>query len=179
MESDRELGPMDMEEVKDEIHLTVLNRDHFTPAESSDDIVRHGGEDVDIAPSRQSPPNITISRARAIALVATVTGASFLNVCVCTTHLVLHSIKSPPLMPTYLFTDPLRPSPRHHPSLHRERPLHSFLAATVDCLRLLACIWVLPPRLGPHRRPVWQAAHFHPRLRLGLPDARHQSLCAK
>ncbi|KAJ4415041.1 hypothetical protein N0V82_007557 [Gnomoniopsis sp. IMI 355080] len=68
-----------MKEVKAEIDLTVLDHDRSTAAESSDETIRQGKDEANIATSRHSAPNTAISKARAIALVATVTGASFLN----------------------------------------------------------------------------------------------------
>lgn len=61
---------------------TVLKSDADLERPTSDESTSRNGEDeLDvIASHRSAAPVLTLSKARAIALVATVTGASFLNV---------------------------------------------------------------------------------------------------
>lgn len=57
------------------------DRERPTSDESSGDGASVGEDELDVVASRvSSAPVLTLSKARAIALVATVTGASFLNV---------------------------------------------------------------------------------------------------
>lgn len=118
---------------------------------------------------------LPMSRARCIALVATVTGAAFLNVSHSSQLHLIHDIN--PNM--YITTDPLRAKRRHHPPHHRPPPLRARKPATVDCLVVLARLWLLPALLGPHRRPVRQAARLHPGIGVGDGHNGGEPVCAE
>lgn len=75
------MAAMNMEETKtsSNVHLQNLDRDQLMAAEANGDTGSDGDDAFDNAAIHPSTPDISMSRARAIALVATVMGASFLN----------------------------------------------------------------------------------------------------
>lgn len=98
---------------------------------------------------------LPFSKARCIALVATVTGASFLNVSLCTMSLY----NAVPYcfwwnacltMKTTLI-DPHRPGRGHYPADHWRRSRDPGESAAMGRVRLLVDFWLLSAALGPHR----------------------------
>lgn len=136
-----------------------------------------------------SEDGLPMSRARCIALVATVTGAAFLNVSETTTRCMAWDISTQHYQTLFsalmtclnsnMPTDPLRPKRRHHPAHHRPPPLHPRKPPAVDRLVLLAHLRLLPALLGPHRRLVRQAPRLYPGLHLGDGDDGGESVCAE
>lgn len=77
MSTDNPPGNENAEDVKDNNNIL---RDRPTSGESSGQAASDADDGLQVVASHHSAPVLTLSKARAIALVATVTGASFLNV---------------------------------------------------------------------------------------------------
>lgn len=82
MSTEKTSGIAALDEVKDSTVLRDSDRERPTSDESSGEgeVASEGDDGLEVVASHRSAPVLTMSKARAIALVATVTGASFLNV---------------------------------------------------------------------------------------------------
>jgi hypothetical protein len=127
----------------------------------------------------QEQPPLPFSKARCIALVATVTGAAFLNVspvlrtlCIFLDHLVLN-------VPLTRSSDPFFAMRRHYPAHNRRGPIYPREQAAVDCVILLSRFWLLSPHMGAYRRCLWEALHLHCRLTLGHCHHGSKPFCAQ
>ena len=76
-----------------------------------------------------------------------------------------------PRSSNYPLPDTLRSVSRHHSSKHRQRPQHPRRTPTMDYLRLLPHLRLLPPPLGPPRGHIRKTADLHLGIRMG--DCHH------
>jgi hypothetical protein len=140
--------------------------------------------------SSHDKSELPFSKARCIALVATLTGAAFLNVSLGgqgETGLGGLSASDVGRIPpesnrqlTWLSSlDPLPADCRHHTAHHWRGPRHPRESAAVDRIVVRARLWLLPAALGPHRRHLRQAFHLHRRLLLGHSRQCRQPLPAQ
>jgi hypothetical protein len=127
------------------------------PPNSEDSEVSHAAEAAE-----EENQNLTLglpfSKARCIALVATLAGASFLNVS------QLLSSLFPPYQGLTRTTELVGAGRGHHPPDHRPRPRDPGVTASVDHICVRAHLWVLYALLGSSGRHLREAQD----LRLGL-----------
>jgi hypothetical protein len=111
----------------------------------------------------QHGQDLPMSKAKCIALVATVTGAAFLNASCSSpqatptwniqysTHCVSNTNPPPPrLTARFPVLGPQHTERRHHSTHHRPVSRYPRESAAMDRLVLLAHLWLLSPALGPH-----------------------------
>ncbi|KAL6403279.1 hypothetical protein AUP68_12619 [Ilyonectria robusta] len=135
----------------------------------------NSGPDDD-ADSIESKDELALSKGRCIALVATVTGASFLNVSTvfpCLDWLLVFDFRASLTLP---FLDSRRPERRHYLASYWPRSRHPRYPPAMDRVFVRPSVWLLPAPLGPHRRHLRQATHLHPRFHLGHHMLRREPL---
>lgn len=117
------------------------------------------GIDDTVQPTVEPGSGLPFSKARCIALVATVTGASFLNVSIDTKIERYEDV----LLTT---TDSVRPGRGDHITHHRQGFQHPRHSCSVDSVLLHTHIRLLPPVVGPDWRYLRQAEGVHPGITL-------------
>ena len=136
------------------------------PPNSEDSEVSHAAEAAE-EDNQNLTSGLPFSKARCIALVATLAGASFLNV-----SQLLNSLL-PPSQGLTKTTELVRASRGHHPPDHRPRPRDPRGTAPMDNIRVRAHLRLLHALLGPSGRHLREAQN----LRLGLGLVRGDDAC--
>lgn len=135
-----------------------------------------GPDDDDDADSIESKDELTLSKGRCIALVATVTGASFLNVSAVSPRPDWPLVSDFRASLTLPFLDSRRPERHHHPASYWPRSRHPRYPPAMDRVVVRPGLWMLPAPVGSHRRHLRQASHLHQRFHLGHHLLRREPL---